>query len=234
MGWEKVAIGILVVSSFFIFWFASEESSFGKTVFIDRVIDGDTLQIVGGEKIRLLGINTPESGMFFYEEAKNFTKILAEGKSLILESSETDRYGRELGYIFDKKDLINEIILKEGFAHLYYYGEDEYYSRLKSAEEKAREDEKGIWKHSENYGCVSLVEFVYLDLTEKEKEKLVLKNICDKTLFLTIKDDATHIYEEKIPAGNIFEKETQNIWNDDGDSIYVWDDDGLIFFYRYS
>ncbi len=233
MNLEKTLIGILFVFSFFLFWFASAEKTETKTVFVERVIDGDTVQLNDGSKVRFLGINTPETNMFLYGEAKNFTNSLIENKTIRLESTETDKYGRHLGYIFLGDENVNLEILKAGFAHLYYYGTDKYYDSFKNAEENARESEKGIWKRSENYGCINLVKFVYLDLTEKDKELLILKNGCNVDLTLTIKDDATHIYKEKISAGKTFEKETQNIWNDDGDSIYIWDSSGLIFFYRY-
>ena len=138
MNLEKVALAILFVSSFFIFWLASGGNSSDKIVLIERVLDGDTLQMSGGGKIRLLGLNTPESGMFFYEEAKNFTKSLTENQNLVLESSELDKYGRELGYVFLRKELVNEVIIENGFAHMYYYGMDKYYDRLALAEKKSK------------------------------------------------------------------------------------------------
>jgi endonuclease YncB( thermonuclease family) len=233
MRFEKVILFILIVSSFFVFLVASEEKIVEENVFIERVLDGDTLQTSEDVKIRLKGINTPETNMFFYEEAKNFTEELLENRSAVFRFSETDKYGRELGYVFLEKENVNEKILEEGFGHLYYYGLDEYYEELREAESRARESEKGIWKHSENFGCLEVVEFVYLDLEEDEKEKLILKNNCDVDLFVTIKDDATHIYKEKISAFKNFEKETNDIWNDDGDSMYIWDSEGLVYFGRY-
>jgi endonuclease YncB( thermonuclease family) len=234
---SDVIIFLLFILSGFFFYFYTGNIS-GNTV-LDRevnitlAVDGDTLQTIDGNKIRLLGINTPEKGMYFYQEAKDFTKKIVENKTVLLKSSESDKYGRELGYVFVGNELLNEKIVENGFAHLYYYGTDKFYDQIVLAEKNAREKEVGIWKHSKNYGCVKLVELVYLDLTEKDKEKLSLKNDCDISLNLTIKDDATHIYKEKIPANGIFEKETQNIWNDNGDSVYIWDSDGLVFFYRY-
>ena len=204
-----------------------------REVNITRAVDGDTLQTIEGDKIRLLGINTPEKGIFFYQEAKDFTKQLVENKTVLLQSSESDKYGRELGYVFLGNELLNEKIAEGGFGHLYYYSQDKFYDQIAKAEKIAREKEIGIWKHSKNYGCIDLIEFVYLDLTEKDREKLSLKNNCDSKLFLTIKDDATHIYKENISARGTFEMETQNVWNDDGDSLYIWDDSGLILFHRY-
>ena len=81
-----------------------------REVNITRAVDGDTLQTIEGDKIRLLGINTPEKGIFFYQEAKDFTKQLVENKTVLLQSSESDKYGRELGYVFLGNELLNEKI----------------------------------------------------------------------------------------------------------------------------
>ena len=47
-----------------------------------------------------------------------------------------------------------------------------------------------------------------------------------------IKDDATHIYREILPEGK-WEKSFDKIWNDAGDTLYIWDEEGLLMFYRY-
>ena len=54
-------------------------------VTVARVIDGDTLELANGKRIRLLGIDAPEKGQFFYEEARERLKELVEGKRVFLE-----------------------------------------------------------------------------------------------------------------------------------------------------
>ncbi len=197
---------------------------------VTRIIDGDTIEIQINEKnqkTRLLGVNSPEKNTLFYNEAKNFLEIL-ENKTIKIEIREQDKYGRLLGYVFYQNKLINKGILEEGLGNLYYYEQDNYYKKLKSAENEAREKEKGIWKKSLYFGCLEIYEFNF-----QEPEKLVLKNNCNKDFNLIVKDDATHIFKETINKNSFLIKETSHIWNNDGDSIYVWDEKGLMLFYRY-
>jgi hypothetical protein len=132
-----------------------------------------------------------------------------------------------LGYLFLEDENINLEILGRGFGTLYYYKKDKYFDEMKRAEEFAKINGLGIWKKSENNKCISLVSLKYT-----EPEKLILENSCDFNLEVFIKDDATHIYEEVFYPG-IFEMETSHIWNDNGDSVYVYDKEGLLEFYRY-
>jgi endonuclease YncB( thermonuclease family) len=198
-------------------------------VLVVRAIDGDTLELENGERVRLLGINTPEKKEFYANEAINFTKQL-ENKTVLLEVFEKDKYGRSLGYIFLDNRLFNEEVLRNGYAHFYSYEDDKYTKQLKKSENFAQENKLGIWKESENFGCLSILEFVYFDDNE-ENETLKLKNYCS-TLNVSIKDDATHIYHEIIKNGE-FTLTTHNIWNDAGDSLFIWDKTGLLLFERY-
>src|SRR3990167_3408922 len=79
-----------------------------NTVLVTRVIDGDTIEIEGGQKVRYIGIDTPETVdprkpvQCFGVEASNKNKELVSGKRDRLEKdvSETDKYGRLLRYIY--------------------------------------------------------------------------------------------------------------------------------------
>ena len=115
----------------------------------------------------------------------------------------------------------------------YYVEKHTSYKDFKKAEENARNKQIGIWKHSENYGCLNILEFRYVEDGERctNKEKLVLDNLCD-TLNVTLKDDATHIEHKLIPNG-VFQESFSCIFNDAGDSLFVWDKTGLILFERY-
>lgn len=230
MKWEHAIIIVLMILSFWLIWEAGDPLFDQNEVFISKVIDGDTVETSTGEKIRLKGINTPEKDMFVYSEAKEFLNELILNETVQLVSFGEDRYGRKLGYLFFEGENLNAKILENGFGHLYVYEDDKYTSDLRKAEEIARENEIGIWKKSENYGCLLIEEFVWLDETDEDSEKLILKNTCPK-FEVVIKDDATHIYNELIEEEFILE--TQNIWNDAGDSIYIWDDNGLVLFERY-
>ena len=230
---RKLGVLLLVIFSGVLFWFYAGGSfvESGLEEFtVERVIDGDTIVLNDSSRVRMLGINTPERNMIFYEEANEFLEGLVLNKTVFLDRAENDRYGRILGYIFVGSSNVNELVLENGLANLYYYGEDEYYNEMKDAEVSAREDELGIWVHSGNYGCLEIEEFVWLDVGGEDSERLVLKNSCD-AFDIVLKDDATHIYREKIVAELVLE--TKDIWNDNGDSLYIWDDEGLVLFERY-
>lgn len=83
------------------------------------VIDGDTIEIKGGERVRYIGIDTPEIGQPFYEEAKNKNRELVFDKIVRLEickSEPKDKYGRLLAYVYLDKILVNKELLISGYA----------------------------------------------------------------------------------------------------------------------
>lgn len=235
---EKVIILLLMIISgiayyFYVDNFTANAVYSQEEMQVKRAVDGDTLEMYNGERIRMLGINTPEKNEFGYQEAKDFTAQLAN-KTVIAEYKEKDKYGRILGYIFYNNQNFNKKLIEGGFAHIYFYDQDKYYSDFKKAEEIARNKQSGIWRHSENYGCLNILEFKYIEDGERctNGEKLVLDNLCEE-LNVTLKDDATHIEHKLISTGR-FEESFSCIFNDAGDSLFVWDKTGLILFERYS
>jgi len=100
-----------------------------QRVYVDRVLDGDTIE---GENrsIRLLGINTPERGEFLYEEAKGFLKDYLLNKNVTLEfvGDRRDKYGRLLAYVFLDGENVNIKMVENGFANYYFYGGKDKYS----------------------------------------------------------------------------------------------------------
>lgn len=209
------------------------DSIFGKReVVVLRAVDGDTILVSGNEKVRMLGVNTPEKGEFGAEADFNFTKQL-ENQTIILESVEKDKYGRTLGYIYYKNELFNELLLKKGFAHFYAYSEDKYTKQLKQAEQQARENDLGIWQKSNNSGCLTLKQLKYVEEGERctNKELLEIENNCN-TLQIYLKDDTSKGFHYNISKGT-FTKNYSCKFNDEGDSLYIWDKNGLILFYRY-
>ncbi|MEX0616807.1 MAG: thermonuclease family protein [Candidatus Woykebacteria bacterium] len=126
----------------------------GDEVLVTKVVDGDTVELEGGQKVRYIGIDTPEtvdprkSVQCFGKEATAKNRSLVEGKKVKLEKdiSETDKYGRLLRYIWVGDTLMNEILVKEGFAHSSPYPPDvKLQDRFNKAEKFARENNKGLW-----------------------------------------------------------------------------------------
>lgn len=121
---------------------------------VTRVIDGDTIEIEGGQKLRYIGIDTPETvdprtmPQCFGREASSKNKQLVEGKYVQLEKdvSETDKYGRLLRYIYLDGIFVNEVLVYEGYAISSTYPPDvKYQEKLKQAEMQAREQNRGLW-----------------------------------------------------------------------------------------
>ncbi len=82
-----------------------------------RVIDGDTLEISGGERIRLLGIDAPERGDVLFDPATDRLKELTASGLVILEMCEDrDIYGRLLATVMTDSGNVNSILLREGMA----------------------------------------------------------------------------------------------------------------------
>ncbi|MDP3986611.1 MAG: thermonuclease family protein [Nanoarchaeota archaeon] len=106
-----------------------------QEVFVDRVIDGDTI-VSNGTSIRLLGINSPERGELFYGEAKSYLESLVLNKSVMLEfvGERQDKYFRTLAYVFLEGENVNLRLVEEGFANYYFYsGRDKYADELEEA-----------------------------------------------------------------------------------------------------
>ena len=118
---------------------------------IVRVIDGDTVELEGGERLRYIGMDTPESTNqreCFGEEATARNRDLVEGHIVLLETdvSDRDRYGRLLRYVYVNDVMVNERLVLEGFANASTFPPDvKYQERFRAAETTAREAEAGLW-----------------------------------------------------------------------------------------
>ena len=115
------------------------------------VIDGDTVILADRTHIRLIGINTPEKGECYYNQATAQTKSLLFAKGVTLEKdlNPFDRYGRTLAYIYLKNNSVsvNEKLLEQGAG---VFSLDtvniKYQTRLIQAAETARLKPMGLWK----------------------------------------------------------------------------------------
>lgn len=130
----------------------------GQETVVIEAIDGDTIEIAGGQRVRYIGIDTPETvdprrpvGCYG-KEASLENKSLVEGKKVILEKdvSETDKFNRLLRYVYVKDEgktiFINEYLAREGFAKSSSYPPDIKYQQVFiEAEREARELKKGLW-----------------------------------------------------------------------------------------
>jgi micrococcal nuclease len=118
---------------------------------VTAVIDGDTVELTGGDKLRLLAVDTPESGEPFYEEARSFLAELTLGKTARIEFANLrrDRYGRLLAYLYIDSLFVNEAIIENGLGNLYLFRDSDLErpetKRMLSAQRRALEAGLGIW-----------------------------------------------------------------------------------------
>lgn len=128
-----------------------------EKVSVERVVDGDTIKLSTGEKVRLILVNCPESvhadeskNTEFGKIASDYTKGILEGQTVYLEKdvSETDQYGRLLRYVYlEDGTFFNEQLVKEGYAQVATFPPDiKYLDLLQEAERYAREHELGLWE----------------------------------------------------------------------------------------
>lgn len=135
-------------------------SLFGQEVTkVKQVIDGDTLLLANGEKVRLIGVDTPEtkhpkkSVERFGKEAYLFTKSMVEGKEVRLEYDwqRKDRYGRLLAYVYlIDGAFLNAEIIKQGYGFAYTKYPFKYLDGFKRYEKGAREQRRGLWGDREH------------------------------------------------------------------------------------
>jgi len=177
-----------------------------ETVFVSKVIDGDTIELQTGEKVRLLEINTAEAGQPCSEEATNRLRELVEGKQVSLEKDVTDKdmYGRLLRYIFVDDLFVNKQMVKEGLANSYIYGNDKKYEdEITQAENYAKENQIGcLWQPSNSCSnCIEIITFHYdadgNDNYNLNDEYVTFKSTCSYSCDMTdwtVKDEGTHIF----------------------------------------
>ena len=119
---------------------------------VEKVIDGDTIVIDGGIQVRYIGVDTPEIGEYYSQEATDKNKQLVEGKKIKIERDVLykDKYQRILGYIIVDNIMVNEELLKNGFADILFIQPDvKYKNRLINAYNYAKDNKLGLWNKNQ-------------------------------------------------------------------------------------
>ena len=124
-----------------------KEPEFERSL-VTKVIDGDTIELEDGRRVRYLGINTPELGEFYGKEATNKNQELVEGKIVELQKGnrDTDEYGRFLRYVYIDGIFVNAELVSQGYAEAYIFDANERYSQvLVQLEQYAKLKRRGMW-----------------------------------------------------------------------------------------
>lgn len=98
-------------------------TDFDENLICIKVIDGDTLLLSNNERIRLVGVNTPEKGIQGYETSKKFMEKICLNQTLNIKidsQKPQDNYGRTLAVVCYQNKNLNQILLKEGLAEIMY------------------------------------------------------------------------------------------------------------------
>ena len=139
----------------------------GDSALVVDVIDGDTADMeINGEmyRVRYIGVDTPERGDFYYQEAANANAnlVLNQEVILVMDVSETDQFGRLLRYVYlTDGTFVNAELVGQGYARQSTFPPDvanaDYFSQL---EQEAREAGAGLWADpapctcsKNNYNC---------------------------------------------------------------------------------
>lgn len=197
----------------------------------EEVIDGDTIRLANGEMVRYLGINAPEvrrrkgdsweyRPQLLAEEAMQLNTKLVQDKEVKLEydTEKKDMYGRLLAYVYTGSLMVNEEILKQGYALIdIVFPNTKYAKSFTKKYLEAKNNNRGLWaaakqevispQQAKNFvdkcktieGFIKhiedkegLVRLVFDDSGEKETAIIILKN--NLPIFLKNKINPTEVY----------------------------------------
>jgi len=247
-----IVVGIAVV--YFVLSSSSPKSAM-VTATVGRIIDGDTIVLANGDKVRLVGIDAPEKDNYYYEPARERLRELIEGKPVALENDVTnsDNFGRLLRYVFVDGEFVNLKMVEEGYAYAYVVAPNEkYMNELIEAEERARRKQLVIWESSVHSNCID-AKINYNAKGDDEKnlndEYIIFKNKCSYEIDMSgwlAKDEQANNYtfpkfvllsghtvtlysgSGKDSSSQLYWNSEKPIWNNAGDTLYLRDADGKI------
>ena len=125
----------------------------GDDTIVVRVVDGDTLEVSGGTRVRLIGVDAPEtSGACFGPEATRYaTELVPPGTPvrLVYDRERLDQYGRTLAYVYKLTDgvFVNQAVARNGFATQLTVGDNVAHAEtFRRAVSEARTASLGLWR----------------------------------------------------------------------------------------
>ncbi len=132
-----------------LFLFATASPSLAWEGLVVGVHDGDTITVIHdgrSQKVRIYGIDCPELGQYYGEEAKKATHEMIYGKRVEVEEIDKDQYGRTVAVVKIGNKNVSEELVKNGYAYVYrkYCNRPEC-QEWSSLEEKAKESGRGFW-----------------------------------------------------------------------------------------
>jgi len=129
----------------------------GRRVVVERVIDGDTIVVSGGERVRLIGIDTPETvkpgspvECFGREASRRLDELLPAGTDVLLvaDVDARDRYDRTLSYVYREHDglFVNASLVGDGYAYAYTVPPNVAHAEeFADLQGEAQASDRGLW-----------------------------------------------------------------------------------------
>ncbi|MEE9150950.1 MAG: lamin tail domain-containing protein [Thermoplasmata archaeon] len=253
-----VAVALLLAALFLVLRELALPSD--ETFEVSQIIDGDTFRLSTGEKVRLIGINTPETGQPFYTDATEKISQLIGNNRVALEKDvkDKDQYGRLLRYVYVGSTFVNLEIVRGGFAISYSLLPNvKYLDDFEDAEQEARIAQVGIWTPSNfSIGIPSFhPDAEGDDNGNLNDEYVVFENVGLSSINMTgwtVQDEANNFYvfttfflvnssSVTLYTGSgtdtltqVYWGSSKPIWNNDGDTLYLRDSHGyLVTFVSY-
>lgn len=147
---------------------------------VKKVIDGDTLELANGEHIRLIGIDAPELHhpelpvQRFSREAADFLLKKLDSQSVTLEiipGGERDVYHRLLAYVYAGKTMLNEEMIRNGYAFAYAKQSHPRLAQFMTLENDARRAHRGLWDYSPRDGRLANIIERYTALSPEGRDQ---------------------------------------------------------------
>lgn len=226
-----------------------------ELVTVANVVDGDTAELTDGRLVRYLGINTPERGQPYFEEARSANRRLVEGETLqmVHDLQPVDRFGRTLAYLWANGRLVNLELVRQGYASVYTEPPNVRFSQeLIAAEREARQAGVGLWTPAQLPIRIKKIQYDAPgpDPDNPNGEWLEIVNEGSEAIDLTgftVKDQANHIFTfslVRLEPGQtlrLYSGEGQrsstvlywgltrdSVWSNGGDTAYLRDAEGRL------
>ena len=223
---------------------------------VAAVLDGDTIRLSDGKTVRYFGINTPEYGQPFADEAKRYNEQLVLGKEVrvVPARRRPDAYKRVLAYVYINNTLINTQLILSGLAHVFILDPFDRSADWLRFQQDAQTRGKGMW-HSGGVQGPLKITTVHADARGDDRknpngEYIRICNVSPRPVELTgfvVQDEKQHRYV--FPTGSLrpgytallssgpgpttvqqgqyrFHWDTGPVWNNTGNTAFLFDPNG--------
>lgn len=141
MLWMQRILSILLLLSLSLI----ATGAFAGELRVERVLDGDTVYLSDGSKIRLYGIDAPERRQAYGSKSRDVLATMAGG-SVRIEKMDVDRYGRIVAVVWINGVNVNRVMVEAGAAWVYdRYCRADFCDGWEALESRARDGRRGLW-----------------------------------------------------------------------------------------